>query len=344
MSDPSYDKTMMALAGGSLIAISSSLNYLVYGKITGLSGYLFTSISGTSSPLHKSRLFFLVGLVTMVDILYKTKGESLYGNKVLDSSENLDFGLMAFGAFIVGLGVRCGGGCTSGHGVCGLPRFSIRSIVAVPTFMLFGILTATFMPYLAPYLPSYQLDLASVPSQLLYLPRIVLSLVQLLSGFYIVSEIIQKSENHKKIQPLFNFICGLVFGLGLVVSGMTSRRNILNFLTLDKNWDPSLIFVMMSAVGINLAPFQYMMTKRNCFDCEDIDLPGKQLDWMAVVGPAVFGVGWGITGFCPGPALANLTVIPMALPLIGMIFLGQLTFDKTYDLVDSICGNKVKTS
>lgn len=340
----SYDKTVMAIAGGSLIALASSLNYLIYGKITDVSCHLFTSVSGRPSYLHKPRLCFIVGLITIVDLFYIMEGEYLYGHKVLDSSEKLDFGLIAFGAFLVGLGVRCGGGCTSGHGICGLPRLSIRSIVAVPTFMLTGMLTATFMPTLSAYLPSYQVDFSSLPQAILYSPRVLLTLSQSLSLFYILTEVIKAQAYHKKLQPLSGFICGMIFGLGLTISGMTNRHNILSFLTIDSNWDPSLMFVMMSAAGLNFLPFQYMMKRKNCFDAEDIDLPYLELDWMIFAGPAIFGVGWGITGFCPGPTLANITVMHMALPFVVMLFLGQLTFEIGYGLLESVSGNKVKTS
>jgi uncharacterized protein len=148
MDDQIGVKIGMALCGGALIALSSSLNYMLFGKITGLSGFLFYVAGFKFGPLFASRLCFLVGMVTVVDIYYNLEGRFLWGQQVLDAEENINIVSWVLGGLIIGLGVRWSGGCTSGHGVCGLPRFSKRALVAVCIFMTTGIATASITPSL----------------------------------------------------------------------------------------------------------------------------------------------------------------------------------------------------
>jgi uncharacterized membrane protein YedE/YeeE len=90
---------------------------------------------------------FLVGLITVVDLYNQVFGKFLWGQRVLDTSISINIVSLTLGGLLVGVGVKWSGGCTSGHGVCGLPRTSIRSLVAVCMFMATGILTATFSHY-----------------------------------------------------------------------------------------------------------------------------------------------------------------------------------------------------
>lgn len=106
------------------------------------------------------------------------------------------------------------------------------------------------------------------------------------------------------MQTLVAFIVGLVFGLGLILAGMTDPGKVQGFLDLAGPWDPSLAFVMGGAIGV--AFFAYAAANRRhlaLLGC-DIRLPGEAtVDRRLVVGSLVFGAGWGLAGFCPGPAL-----------------------------------------
>ena len=103
------------------------------------------------------------------------------------------------------------------------------------------------------------------------------------------------------------FIVGLVFGIGLIVSGMTDPSKVLGFLDLAGNWDPSLAFVMGGAILVGLLAFRVAGRRERSLLGEAIRLPtATRIDRRLVLGSLAFGAGWGLAGYCPGPALASL--------------------------------------
>jgi uncharacterized protein len=104
-----------------------------------------------------------------------------------------------------------------------------------------------------------------------------------------------------------SLLAGLVFGIGLIVSGMADPAKVLGFLDLAGAWDPSLALVMAGAVGVGLVGFAWAGRRRTTLLGGALALPAsRQLDRRLIVGSLVFGIGWGIAGFCPGPALVAL--------------------------------------
>ena len=106
---------------------------------------------------------------------------------------------------------------------------------------------------------------------------------------------------------LVNLGLGLLFGVGLVVSGMSDPAKVLNFLDLFGTWDPSLAFVMGGAVIVAFFGYRLVFARGepvvgDTFHLSDV----SQIDRRVVVGPAIFGLGWGLSGFCPGPALTTI--------------------------------------
>ena len=100
---------------------------------------------------------------------------------------------------------------------------------------------------------------------------------------------------------------GLVFGLGLIISGMTDPSKVIGFLDLAGKWDPSLAFVMGSAVLAGLVAFRFAATRSRAILGGPMRLPAaRQIDSRLVFGGLTFGVGWGLAGYCPGPVLASL--------------------------------------
>ncbi|MGQ7791312.1 DUF6691 family protein [Faunimonas sp. B44] len=106
------------------------------------------------------------------------------------------------------------------------------------------------------------------------------------------------------------YATGLLFGLGLVVSGMANPAKVLNFLDLFGTWDPSLAFVMGGAVLVAFVGYRLTWTRQVPLLGSRFELPTRQdLDPRLLAGAAMFGLGWGLGGFCPGPAL---TALPLA--------------------------------
>ena len=102
-------------------------------------------------------------------------------------------------------------------------------------------------------------------------------------------------------------VCGLLFGLGLAASGMTDPAKVIGFLDIFGSWDPDLLFVMGSAVVTTAISFRFVLKKDKPFFASVFSLPtAAGLDKRLLVGASLFGIGWGLYGYCPGPAIASL--------------------------------------
>jgi uncharacterized membrane protein YedE/YeeE len=107
-----------------------------------------------------------------------------------------------------------------------------------------------------------------------------------------------------------SLIAGLIFGLGLVIGGMADPAKVQNFLDVAGTFDPSLAFVMGGAVVVTLIGYRLAFRERSPVFAERFHLPtAKDLDARIVIGPALFGIGWGLSGFCPGPAITSLPLL-----------------------------------
>ena len=106
---------------------------------------------------------------------------------------------------------------------------------------------------------------------------------------------------------LSSLLAGLVFGLGLIVSGMANPAKVIGFLDLAGRWDPSLAFVMAGAIAVGAIAFAIARTRTASLLDAPMKLPSEQrIDRRLLAGAVVFGVGWGLAGFCPGPALVAI--------------------------------------
>lgn len=106
---------------------------------------------------------------------------------------------------------------------------------------------------------------------------------------------------------LMSLLAGLVFGLGLIISGMADPSKVLGFLDLAGKWDPSLAFVMGGALLVGSLAFPFAVKRQQSLLGEAMRLPtATKIDRRLVLGSLTFGVGWGLAGYCPGPALVSL--------------------------------------
>ena len=103
-------------------------------------------------------------------------------------------------------------------------------------------------------------------------------------------------------------ICGFLFGLGLAISEMVNPAKVLGFLDVTGKWDPSLIFVMAAGLAVTLLTFRLILKQSRPLFENQFHLPsqGKTIDRQLMTGAVIFGIGWGLVGYCPGPAIASL--------------------------------------
>jgi uncharacterized membrane protein YedE/YeeE len=111
------------------------------------------------------------------------------------------------------------------------------------------------------------------------------------------------------MQILTALVSGLLFGLGLIVSGMTDPSKVIGFLDLAGAWDPSLAFVMGGAILVGLFAFRFAAARPLALSGAPMALPASgRIDRRLLLGALVFGAGWGLAGYCPGPAMASLAL------------------------------------
>jgi uncharacterized membrane protein YedE/YeeE len=127
-----------------------------------------------------------------------------------------------------------------------------------------------------------------------------------------------KSMSGVGVKTAAGYIAGLLFGLGLAISGMTDPARVLGFLDIAGAWDPTLMFVLGGAVVTTFIGFRLVFARGKPLFAGGFQLPSKQeLDAKLLGGAALFGIGWGLSGYCPGPAIASMS--GMTMPLFAML-------------------------
>ena len=127
-------------------------------------------------------------------------------------------------------------------------------------------------------------------------------------------------------QNLVALLAGVLFGFGLMLSGMANPQKVMNFLDLAGTWDPTLAFVMGGALLISIPAFHFVLKRSKPWLGDRFQLPARNdIDTKLIAGAAIFGIGWGLSGYCPGPALTALafgsasSVMVVVAMLIGMM-------------------------
>lgn len=126
--------------------------------------------------------------------------------------------------------------------------------------------------------------------------------------------------------PLGALVAGLLFGLGLVVSGMTQPQKVLGFLDIFGRFDPSLMLVMVGAIGVHFFAYRWKAGRKTPLFSPAFVVPTRRdVDGKLLLGAAIFGVGWGLGGYCPGPGIVSLPAggVP-ALAFVGAMLGGML--------------------
>ena len=132
--------------------------------------------------------------------------------------------------------------------------------------------------------------------------------------------------------PVFvALLAGVLMGLGLAVSGMINPAKVLNFLDIFGDWDPTLVIVMASALLTTMVGYRVVLRRETPLFAASYSLPGRrEIDLRLITGAALFGIGWGLAGFCPGPAIAALSLLRaepflfVAAMAVGMVIAKRL--------------------
>ena len=127
-----------------------------------------------------------------------------------------------------------------------------------------------------------------------------------------------------------HFVCGLIFGFGLLISGMTQPAKVLGFLDIFGRWDPTLAFVMAAALVVSGIGFVLVRQRRRPVLAAQYLWPTRtDIDRPLVVGSVLFGIGWGLVGLCPGPALVNLAgLMPSVMVFVLAMAAGMIIEDQ----------------
>jgi len=126
------------------------------------------------------------------------------------------------------------------------------------------------------------------------------------------------------MNKIVSLLCGIVFGIGLVISEMINPEKVLGFLNIFKDWDPSLAFVMIGALIVSTPVFHLFKNKKKpLFSSNFLISPNREVDKKLIIGSVFFGAGWGLIGLCPGPAIASLALLNMnSVFFVNSMFVG----------------------
>jgi len=313
------------IVGGSLIGGSSAVLLLFNGDIMGISGIMTNSLVYPKKSLKESqyhwRWVYLAGFSTAVHVYvhYLAPDSALSDTRSTEKDVPIPSALAhVLGGLLVGLGTRIGNGCTTGHGICGIGRLSLRSLVATATFTGMSIATRFMIAPIRPWADSFRLLRSSeLPAVSPLASILVVALTTTAAS--LSPQTVQSQADLKK--KLGAWLSGVMFAAGLAFSGMTKNSKVHDFLCLSgfskHTYDPTLMFVMGSGILSSWLAYQFIPGRsqiRNDEECMTgpvcnpengfCDIPSNnKIDLQLLLGAAVFGVGWGTTGICPGPAI-----------------------------------------
>jgi len=331
-----YDKYINGILGGLIMSIASTLHLLLKGKITGISGTLFRTITLGDFGYN---ICFLSGMILIPSLFRGFTKKSFY-NRILEEpipyTDSLSIIGFFISGFLVGFGTKMANGCTSGHGVCGLPRLSKRSFAAIATFLVFGFGLGTLRYYVTFLENDFILDKKRkdeiiIPDNVTKIISIIFFCLSIIVFILVMIFKVIKGKTYEFKEILISFLIGALFSFGLIESGMAKRHLVILFLSIGKDWDATLIRVLGAAVGLNLITFNLILKKmeKPIFHSK-FQLPDKtEIYAKLLIGATIFGIGWGWGGICPGPGvLCFYLYMPQTIVFMFMVICGQLIESK----------------
>jgi len=213
---------------------------------------------------------------------------------------------------LVGVGTKLANGCTSGHMIAGISRFSPRSITATATFFSTGVITARLLHGNSLPIHFFDWSLGTTGKALLAFQAIPF-IVSTFLYFFAPRQPSDTTNKDASVLPILRLIASLStsfeFALALRLSNLTEPIRVVTFLLLPSHeaFDPSLAFLALGALPLTILLYQFARGSEQPRLGGLSSVPkGGQIDARLIVGAALFGVGWGLTGFCPGPGIVNL--------------------------------------
>lgn len=308
--------TLLCFIAGILLGVIVSSRIYLFGKVTGISGMLSGSIeikkefwkdSFIPDSARLSKIGFVGGLIGGGGIA------SYYLPDCFEDWWPLPLERLIIGGLFVGFGTVMGNGCTSGHGVCGISNLSIRSVAATCTFMVASMIvamavdTSHFLPFFRNVLPVERSG------------AVIGVCIAICAAIVVISKFVRNQyEDGQSLQSapiialtfIFEIIFGIFFAMAMAVSNMTKLSATISFLDL-RYWNPALAFIMGGSIAV-AGTLMYFITKFYPNPMLDIKyylrsaVEKSIIDVKLLLGATIFGIGWGLAGACPGPALVNV--------------------------------------
>ena len=235
------ESTALCFVGGLLVGTVAGCRMLLKGKITGISGILSRATDWTINPgLHQKFLsiIFVAGLIAGGGIA------SMYLPDAFEDWTTLPLGRLIPAGFILGIGVRMGSGCTSGHGICGISSLRLRSLCATTTFMFTGFITA-MSANTSSFLPPFQNTLPYGPALAVAFVGIASCILIAIVGVHFRELIMGNEAYSDRFHTITEFIFGINFALAMSVANMTKLSSTISFLDL-RYWNPGTILSQQS--------------------------------------------------------------------------------------------------
>eukprot|EP00850_Spirogloea_muscicola_P015346 SM000117S25466 [mRNA] locus=s117:18317:23077:+ [translate_table: standard] len=302
-----------SLLGGLLIGAAASLLLATTGRTMDASSIL----RGTLFPEENGvrwRVAFLSSLGMVAGLAAALK-PAIFGALTHPGQSGL---LMpALSGLLVGFGSQMGSVNTSGHGVRGLSILSRRSLAAVVTSMTAGALATIASASFSTAAPLVPLPPFQAPS---YFPKLFLGACMAVNLLTLFSSILQDTSQHERSwkRDIAASVSGLLFGFGLCLSGMLDAEKVQSFLRLSQDWDPSLACVMGGAIFPNLVFVPLIMRRHDAPRASAASPPTRDnITKDLILGAALFGFGWGLSGVYPAPGIMQLSTGRMGKPLAG---------------------------